>query len=223
MIEQEVWIHWGECPAGRPVPLNVESSARARLPISPGGNHIDENHLISYYQGKLSWEDLFPDPANPAEVRTAAPSIAPLNSGVDKSKIQSYQIREFVEALTGIRNDLNEATQSERAMRLALCGQVSPLTLACKVIEAVDSGSRTPMAAAFQLVEILGCLNAARSITVPAKLSAVWKRHLADTGEKIIHLLKQLARKYPEGFAHNQAFRSYKKAVLHARAGGREG
>lgn len=222
LIEQEVWIHWRECPSGRPVPLNVVSSARDRLPISPGNNRIDETHLISYYQGKLTWEELFPDPDSPTDGCTATPTPAPaVGAGVDKSKIQSYQVREFVEALAGIENDLREATHSERAMRLALSGPVSPITLAEMVIEAVKSGQRSPTAAGFQLVEILGCLNRASSATVPTKLSLIWKRHVADTVDRIMLLLTQLARDNPEDFKQNDAFRIYKKAVLRMRSGAR--
>lgn len=185
LIEQQVWIYWSACPSGRAVPLNVESSARDRLPITPGNQAIDESHLISYYQGRLSWEDLFPDPENPIGPLAAIPVPAAQATEVDKSRIQSYQIREFVEALAGIRDDLKGATQSERSMRLALCGPVSPLTLAYTVIEAADLGRRTPMAAAFQLVEILPCLNAARSLSVPHKLSRAWKEQVAqdDSGD----------------------------------------
>ena len=34
--EQEVWICWNECPSGRAIfPINVASSARDRLPVTP--------------------------------------------------------------------------------------------------------------------------------------------------------------------------------------------
>jgi hypothetical protein len=69
LTEQEILICWRDCPSGRPVPLNVESSARARLPISPGNQRIEEAHLLSYYQGRIQWEDLFPDPDPPVGQR----------------------------------------------------------------------------------------------------------------------------------------------------------
>ncbi|MEW6441457.1 MAG: hypothetical protein AB1640_11030 [bacterium] len=48
-------------------------------------------------------------------------------SPVDTARIQSYQIREFVEALQGIRDDLKNASGAcEQAMRMALVGVVSP-------------------------------------------------------------------------------------------------
>jgi hypothetical protein len=138
---------------------------------------------------------------------------------VDKSRIQSYQIREFVEALAGIRDDLKAATQSERSMQIALSGAVSPLTLACTVFEAAETGCRTPTAAAFQLVEILGCLKAARLFAVPEKLSAAWRQNLAETSDKITRILTQIISKHVEAFNENKAFRRYQSVVLHAGTG----
>jgi hypothetical protein len=214
LTEQEVLIRWSECPAGRLVPINVESSARMRLPIAPGNQRIEEGNLISYYQGRISWEELFPDPdlvINPPGNSPPPPSPS---AGVDKSRIQSYQIREFVEALTGLRQDLQAATQSEPSMRLALLGPVSPVALAETILAAAESGRRTPTAAAFQLVEILVCLAAARSFTVPEKLSQSWKQHLDDTTAKTTSLLEQLFSSHRDTLASNKAFARYQKAVL---------
>jgi hypothetical protein len=212
-VDQEVWICWNECPSGRAVPINVASSARDRLPVTPQKN-IDETHLISYYQGKISWEDLFPDPDPPTDTPASKPISRVPENAVDKSRIQSYQIREFVEALAGIRDDLRAATQSERSMQIALSGAVSPLALAYTVVGAAESGCRTPTAAAFQLVEILGCLKAARVFEVPEKLSTAWRQSLAGTGNKIAQMLKQLISKHAEAFDKNKAFRHYQSAVL---------
>ena len=54
-------------------------------------------------------------------------------------------------------------------MQIALSGAVSPLALAYTVVGAAESGCGTPTAAAFRLVEILGCLKAARVFEVPEK------------------------------------------------------
>jgi hypothetical protein len=219
MTEQEILICWNECPHGRPFPLNVESSARMRLPISPGNQRIEETQLLFYYQGRISWEELFPDP----DPLTGQPDSQVVPStpaaGVDKSRIQSYQIREFVEALTGLAQDLKAAIRSEPSMRLALLGPVSPFALAQTVLEAVKTGRRTPTAAAFQLVEILACLKAARSFAVPEKLIAAWERHLEDTANKITQILRQLAASHSADLASNRAFDRYERAVLNGGAG----
>jgi hypothetical protein len=62
LTEQEILICWNECPSGRPVPLNVKPPARARLPISPGNQRIQETQLLSYYQGKDSVGRTLPRP-----------------------------------------------------------------------------------------------------------------------------------------------------------------
>ena len=214
LTDQEIQICWPDCPAGRPFPLNVEASARASLPISPGKQTIEEIHLISYYQGRIAWEQLFPDPeaGGPSGDQTAI-TPAPA-SGVDKSRIQSYQIREFVEALAGLNQDLRSATQSEPAMRLALLGPVSPFALAQTIIDAVEAGRRTPTAAGFQLVEILACLQSARSHSVPERLADVWQQHLQQVHGKISRLLEKLIADHPDLFASNRSFGRYRKAVL---------
>ena len=213
LIEQEILICWGECPSGRLIPLNIESAARGRLPISPGNHRIEESHLLSYYQGKILWEDLFPDPdphAGQAHGPTP-PGAAP--AGVDTSRIQSYQIREFVEALAGVRADLAGAARSEGSMRLALLGPVSPCALAQTVFEAASSERRTPIAAAFQMVEILACLKSARSFEVPEKLVKSWEELLEDATNRITRLLGQLASSH-KAVATSKAFRRYQDAVL---------
>jgi len=214
LTEQEVLICWSECPSGRAVPLNVESSARLLLPIFPGNQRIEETHLLLYYQGKIPWGPADPDAA--AGRPDSQPVQATTAAAVDKSRIQSYQIREFVEALTGISQDLLAAARSEPCMRLALLGPVSPFALAQTVIEAVKSGRRTPTAAAFQLVEILACLNSARSFAVPEKLIPIWEQLLEVTAKKIAHILRQLVASHGEDLATDRAFGHYQRAVLTA-------
>jgi hypothetical protein len=216
LTDQEIVVSWPDCTAGRPLPLNVESSARTRLPISPGNQRIEEGHLLSYYQGRIAWEDLFPDPDPPAEPPQHPSLPAPPDAGVDRSRIQSYQIREFVEALAGIRQDLNGATQSEPAMRLALLGPVSPFALAQTIVEAVNSGRRTQTAAAFQMVELLACLKSARDLPVHDRLSESWAQHLQDATSKIAHLLTQLVAAHKDAFAANKAFFRYQRTLLGA-------
>lgn len=213
LTDQEVLIAWDACLAGRPYPLNVEPSARHSLPISPGKQVIEESHLLSYYQGRIAWEALFPDPEASGETHGDSIIPAPL-SGVDKSRIQSYQVREFVEALAGLNQDLKSATQSEPAMRLALLGPVSPVALAQTILEAATAARRTPTAAAFQLVEILACLQSARSNQTPARLTAAWSELLAQAAGKISRHLDALRSAHPAEFAANKAFARYQKSVL---------
>lgn len=219
LTEQEVLICWPECPSGRLVPINVSNAARGCLPISPGAPRIREADLLSYYQGRIAWEQLFPDAdAAPGE-GNGKPTPADAGAGVDKSRIQSYQIREFVEALAGLRRDLQAATQSEPAMRLALLGPVSPYALAQAVVDAVKSTGRSPTAAAFQLVEILAILKAARFFAVPERLTDAWRKHLDQTTKSTSRLLEQLIGEHSDMLATNGSFARYRKVVLTSEPG----
>ena len=60
--DQEVHVEWWQCSEGRAFPINVAAAARMTLPISPGTGRPEEQHLIAYYQGRITWEDLFSDP-----------------------------------------------------------------------------------------------------------------------------------------------------------------
>jgi hypothetical protein len=214
LTEQEVLICWSECPSGRAVPLNIESSARTRLPISPGNKNIEESALLYYYQGRVSWEELFPDPDFAMGQNNNAPLPTAPGAGVDKSRIQSYQIREFVEALAGLRKDLQAAIQTDPSMRLALLGPVSPVALAETILEAVKSGRRTPTAAAFQLVEIISCLKSARAFPVPEKLLLAWDKYLAEANKRTARILEQLLSAHGKSLASSKAFGRYQKSVL---------
>ncbi|HJN07931.1 MAG TPA: hypothetical protein QF564_04520, partial [Pirellulaceae bacterium] len=183
--EQEVHIRWWECPEGRSFPINVTAAARTALPISPGTGRPAEQHLIAYYQGRVTWEDLFPDPdGNNTSSHDGVDDDDP--SGVDTSRIQSYIVREFVEALKGINDDLKTAAHSPKAcMRLALLGSVSPIALARRVLEAADSDERTPTATGFQLVEILGCLDAARRYDASPLFQDDWLTLVDEAAAKV--------------------------------------
>ncbi len=142
-------------PHGRAVPLNVEASARMRLPISPAQRRIQETDLLSITRAGFHGKNSSQIPTYLRGNQTLRALPRDPSSGVDKSRIQSYQIREFVEALNGISQDLAASTQSEPSMRLALLGPVSPLALAHTVSDAVCSGCRSPMAAAFNWSKFL--------------------------------------------------------------------
>lgn len=216
LLDQEIVIRWRDWPEGRRVPVNVDSAARMSLPIAPNGQRISEESLLSYYQGKIAWEDLFPEPHVASSV--TQPVHATTESAVDKSKIQSYQIRDFVEALAGLRSDLKAASQAEPSMRLGLLGQVSPVALAKTVIATVEEGGRTPTAAGFQLVEILSCINSVREQKVPEKLVQIWAGYLNKAYTQVVEMLNALESEYPQDLGSSGAFARYRKKVLSTRA-----
>ena len=143
--------------------------------------------LLAYYQGKIRAEDIYPPP--PGEGGRSEDSLPLANqdvSAVDTSRIQSYQIREFVEALRGIEDDLkNASTATETAMKLAVLGEVSPLAIAREVVRAVEDGRRSPIAAGFQLVEILASLKRAERLDVAEVRARAWRQCLVDARAQV--------------------------------------
>lgn len=191
--EQEVTVSWSECPGGVAYPINVAQDAKDLLPISPDSAGPNEEMLLSYYQGRVMFEDLFP-PDDEAGGASGGGGEATPSSEVDTSRIQSYQIREFVESLAGIRADLQQAASSERAMRIALLGPVSPAALARLVRDQVRKGLRSSTGGAFQLVEIGQCIHA---LSAHPKASD-WKCHADEALRQIGGLLTEIKATDPE-------------------------
>ena len=209
--EREVNVVWWECESGRGFPINVAPDARMSLPISPGSGHPAEQNLIAYYQGRIRWEELFPDPDEPRDAVHDSHGGGD-KSSVDTSRIQSYVVREFVEALTGINHDLKSAAKAGKAgMRLALLGSVSPIALGRHIVEAAQAGTRTPTASGFQLVEIVGCLAAARSYETTEAFREDWLTYLSEATKTIQQMLEVLMSQSPTEFSAD--FRRYAKTV----------
>ena len=72
-------------------PVNVAAGeARLRLPIAPGAPRPGEAALIAYFQGKVAFEELYPEPGEEPVVPAVGPRTLH-DSGVDTSRILSYQ------------------------------------------------------------------------------------------------------------------------------------
>lgn len=191
---QELLVRWDG--KFRRIPLNVSEEARDQLPMGPPGQNPGEEDLLAYFQGRISFEDLFPDDDNDDDDLTAAEqqAKAALRSQVDTRRIQSYQVREFVEALDGIRQSLTEAAAHERTMRLALHGPASPLRLADLINEANRASRRTPSAAAFQLLELIHLVAATSRL--PNYES--WAAHQQTALKILDHHLDEIRARAPE-------------------------
>ena len=189
---QRVCVSWSALSVE--FPINIDLEARLLLPVSPGSPPPGEKLLLAYYQGRIAPEDIYPPP--PGESDNPPNPGIPKNateSEVDTSRIQSYQVREFVEALQGILDDLQSASQAtEAAMKHAVCGELSPIALAREVIRAAHDRRRTPTAAGFELVEILACLAKAEHFGVSPKHKVVWQDCLGRTRQEIVSLLSAL-------------------------------
>lgn len=210
LVDREVCVRWWEHPQGTHHPVNVELAARDGLPIAPGSQHPKEHLLLLYYQGRIAWEELYPEHKADADGAGGAPAAA--QATVDTSRIQSYQVREFVEALRGVRDDLKAASSSPGTMRLAVLGQVSPVALARHVEDAVRRSERSPTAGAFQLVEILGCLDEASRSRIERDQVA-WKSLLLQARGVVVTLLGRVQSEHPELFPPGGFFRKYQVSI----------
>jgi len=211
MKTQEVLVRWPICPEGRTFPINVALEARTDLPITPGNFRPGESLLLAYYQGRITWEDLFPplesEPCNKGN------HVESYQTGVDTSKIQSYQVREFVEALRGIEEDLMAAAQAtESAMKLALVGPVSPVALSRTIMEAVDLGDRTPIAAGFQLVELQALLRRAAKFGESGKNQEKWRDWTGRAEKQIQECFSSLRKSRERLFG--PSFSKYSQKIL---------
>jgi hypothetical protein len=197
-------------------PINVDLDARLLLPLSPGAESPSENVLLAYYQGKIKAEDIYPPPPDDPDVAPVTSHSEDANdSMVDTARIQSYQIREFVEALQGILDDLHSAAQgTEIAMKYAILGHVSPLALARQVIQAVREHRRSSTAAGFQLTEILSCLAKAEGVVVPAIRRDAWLQCIALARKEITALLSNLLERNGGELKSQPSFRRYLNSIL---------
>jgi hypothetical protein len=211
---QHVSVRWWASTEAVAFPINVADDARDELPLMPGSGLPGEHELLQYYQSRIAFEELFPPlDSSLVDDPTDGSSREANSSAVDTARIQSYQIREFVEALRGIQADLMRAVGTPAAMRMALLGSVSPVALASSVMEAVQRGTRTPTAAAFQMVEILACLAAARANDVPERHQEAWDELLGDAVSRIEAHLASLRESYPTSFGKRASFTRYEKTI----------
>lgn len=210
LVDQEVCVRWWEHPQGTRHPVNVELAARDGLPIAPGSQHPKEHLLLLYYQGRIAWEELYPE--HKADADGVGGSPVAVQATVDTSRIQAYQVREFVEALRGMRDDLKAASSSPGTMRLAVLGPVSPVALARHVEDAVRRSERSPTAGAFQLVELLGCLDEASRSPVERD-QAAWNSLLLQARAVVTTLLGRIQSEHPVLFPSGGLFRKYQASL----------
>lgn len=164
LVSRTVTVRWPDESAATFLlamfPVNIDAASRMGLPRVLAV-HPDEEQLLAYFHGRIDEDDLARTLADPAFAERRKASQADPGSNERLRALQNYLMREFVESLYGLKQLLVEAvSRSPRAFEQAALGEFSPLALASEVVKAVQSGRRSPTAAAFQLVELLGLLGA---------------------------------------------------------------
>lgn len=192
-------------------PVNVTLDARQELPFGDPEAFPGENELVAFYQGRIAWEDVFPVPKD--EESENFDGDTAIDSQVDTSKILSYQVRAFVEALQGLRDELRSSVATQATMRLALLGPVSPTALARSIHMAVVRDGRSPTAGAFQLVELLACTREASSFEVHAPLRDAWAAICDEASLEISRLLDEVRARDPKRLGSTTTFDTYAVAI----------
>jgi hypothetical protein len=213
LVDREVWVHMPSSDEPVAFPVNVaQGEARLRLPVAPNAVRPGEAALIAYYQGRISFDDMYPSTEAELQRHALGPSSVE-ETGVDTSKIQSYQVRAFVEALPGLRRDLESVRGTRAVIAHAFLGEVSPVALARAISEQHFSGGKSATAAAFELVEIARAVRDAAEHTEgrePEVLQEVGDRAL----KRINGYLNQVKKKNPAIFKDSQGFEAYEKTML---------
>ena len=213
---REVWVQNQDQNLAGAYPVNVAPEARLLLPLAPGAARPGEEALLAYYQGQISFEELYPDPEDSLE--TGPRSLDGLErSGVDTTRIQSYRIRAFVEALPGMLSELSRVCGPQPLLEMAFLGETSPVGLARCIVTEVSTGMKSPTAAGFQLVEILRVLREAAAHV--GQRDPKLLRDVAERAERQISaLLETLQTDRPETFEPGGAFGRYQQAILGGRS-----
>lgn len=208
-----VFVRWPDMrsPEAVAFPVNVSLAARESLPFGEPGSAPTEGDLLAFYQGRILLEDVFP---TATEDDTQTNDIEPIASAVDTSKILSYQVRAFVEALAGIRRELATVRGGEAALRVALLGPVSPTALGSAIYEEVSKQGRSATAGAFQLVELSSCVEEAAARVMDESVQEAWNKACAEARAKLAHWLDELRRE--NASLRQGLFQRYAETVLEA-------
>ncbi len=211
LTTQSVEIRWGNPPRAGAYPLNVPVELREHLPLGDPNRRPTEADLLAYYLGQITLEDVHAGPGRDGEEGSSEAGV--YERTVSTDEILSYQVRDFVEALPGIRAELARAAVSEPAIRLAVVGAVSPVALVREIERAVARG-RTATAAGFQLVELLSCLVDTRSVEVPEGLEKPWRDAIDEATTEVAAALRRVCAAAPEAAGAGTVFDQYCAAVL---------
>ncbi|MBF0290629.1 MAG: hypothetical protein HQK86_00575 [Nitrospinae bacterium] len=214
---QEVMIRWN--PGGeRRFPINVAVNSKDILPLSPNGDSVGENDILNYYQDRISWEEIFGN-LDDETICTSEneQSFKDESILVDTSKITSYRIRSFVEALPGLAKNIREAMVSGRILKMALLGDVSPVALSRQIRKAGSTGAdadrRSITACSFQMLEILICMAEAMGNAPENEKSNEFRSIFDDAMRKVYDDLKAMKRIDPTAFAPKTSLAKYEKTV----------
>ncbi len=194
LADFEVRVRWGDCEATVPVIFEDKHF----FPVVEAPAQEDEQALIAWFLGLRESEA--------AQDGGFGHSIDPVpKAGTEEMRpthdILSYLVRDFVHALPGIKNRLQEASVTETGLRAALLGPRSPVALAREAHRSLghpEPGKprKTVVAAAFQLVELHRLLAA---VTLPELPEGVTEMLRGEALGEVAALLLEVSAGIPQG------------------------
>jgi hypothetical protein len=176
-------------------PINVSQESKTGMPSILGAKPSEEQ-LLAYFHGRISEDDLLERLVEQARNQTGQQASSVVENE-RRRQMQNYIVREFVESLFGLVDTIRDSARSPRAAEQALMGDLSPIKLGGEVIEAFMAGRRSPAAAAFQMVELIGAVGSIQWLEEQVKTAS----------DRAVY--EQLRRR-----ALDQLFKTFSQAVV---------
>lgn len=186
LARRTVEILWNDGKNQCLFPVNIVHDSKAGMPSILGAKPSEEQ-LLAYFHGRVSEEDLLARLEQQAREHTDQNGSNAEPSDIERLKrLQNYVVREFMESLYGLTRTIQDASYSPRAAEQALLGDLSPVCLAERVVQAFLTGKRTPAATAFQLAELVRVVN---DMSWPAELPPAERQALDDVRRRALDRL----------------------------------
>ncbi len=216
LARRMVQVVWEDDARSALFPVNVLYESKAAMPSVLGAKPSEEQ-LLAYFHGRISEEDLLTRLEQQASAGLPPASILPADSERLR-QLQNYIVREFVEGLYGLTRAVQEASFSPRAAEQALLGDLSPVSLAEQVVQALYAGRRSATAAAFQLVELIrvvGELSWAAHVEQSPEVGAAFELVRRRTLDRIFAMVQQITAKL-SAIRDDREFAAYVRSLLPA-------
>jgi len=194
---------------GHSATFPVRFDDKTRLPLLLVGRKPTEGELIEYFLFGTEPEEWEQGGGLPGE--SGAPAT---DAPIDTSRILTYFIRRFVQAIPGIEAEIKRAGYSRASLDAALRGPTSPLELAERAYASLtrdpapDEPAKTPTAVGFQLTEILAALLRCQAHVTDSDLQECFQPVIA----RCRGMLDTLVSKQPE--LQSEGFRLYQQRIL---------
>lgn len=194
---------------GHSAAFPVRFDDKTRLPLLLVGRKPTEGELIQYFLFGTEPEESGNGGGLPGE-----PGATATDAPIDTSRILTYFIRGFVQAIPGIEAEIKRAGYSRASLDAVLRGPTSPLELAERAYASLsrdpapDEPAKTPTAVGFQLTEILAALLRCQADVTDSELHQCFQPVIARCRD----MLDALASNQPE--LQSEGFRLYRQRIL---------